>query len=398
MRRETDHPIFTKKRINQRADVFVGNGRGGPRITPTLRATRFGGRVRATLEAIGVQADVAEERTKPSIHGSLLEAEMIRTDKERSRSELHRWYDKGDEGFEWEIEWDSFASVPISGKVEYSARFPTSLSWHRQELTQQDIDEGCSCPENVQGSYAIYHNKSGNICDMNGDSIVNYETGKWGHVYRPELIAANGERAWCHLWYDPERLVMGVTLPMEWMREAVYPVILDPTFGYTSAGSINLGASTGSQCQNGSLGTYVATSGDTVTGVSVYNNGTTGTASFSLSVYEIPTVSSTPTNRLFSPLTNSSVTAKTWGSVTVSSGGGMSGSTRYGAATYGNSNFAYAYDALTSYAKVRARFDTLDDPWPTNSNSQASNSAMSLYATYSLAPTGRVPFEYFYDD
>lgn len=80
-------------------------------------------------------------------------------------------------------------------------------------------------PENVVGSYAVYCNYQNN----------QYGTGKVFHLYRPLLIDANGNRLWGTL--NVTDSVLTVSANATWLQNAVYPVVVDPTFGYTTAGA-----------------------------------------------------------------------------------------------------------------------------------------------------------------
>lgn len=98
-------------------------------------------------------------------------------------------------------------------------------------------------PENVVGSYAVYHiEKHDNI----------YKTGKAFHIYRPKLIDAKGSTIWGTLTIDADLGIMYISADLKWLQSASYPVVIDPTFGYTSNG-----ASTGA-ITNALRGSYYA--------------------------------------------------------------------------------------------------------------------------------------------
>ncbi len=102
--------------------------------------------------------------------------------------------------------------------------------WSKQPfLTQEDIEQGTSCPINVESSYAIYH-----VSKKNNE----YMTGKFGQRYRPIAIDAEGNMAWCD--DEVDRLIdptnIRTTIPQQFLDEAVYPVVIDPDFGYTTIG------------------------------------------------------------------------------------------------------------------------------------------------------------------
>lgn len=88
-------------------------------------------------------------------------------------------------------------------------------------------------PDNIVGSYAVYHSTK-------RDNIVGgkeYGPGKAFHLYRPEAIDANGARTWCDLAIDAKAGTLTITVPQPFLDTATYPVIVDPTFGYTTAGA-----------------------------------------------------------------------------------------------------------------------------------------------------------------
>ncbi len=92
-----------------------------------------------------------------------------------------------------------------------------------------DLDEGVMRPLNVEGSYAVYH-----ITKKNNQ----YMTGKAFHIYRPIAKDALGNSAWCNIsldkYIDPTSLTL--TIPQQFLDEAVYPMTIDPDFGYTAIG------------------------------------------------------------------------------------------------------------------------------------------------------------------
>jgi hypothetical protein len=137
------------------------------------------------------------------------------------------------------ITYDSQADVP-AGRVEtYDVDFPAgNLEWHLQPaLMQQEQDQHCQRPDNVVGSYAIYGPASGNFLDALGNPIHEYATGKFCHVYRPQLIAADGTKVWCSQQYDPTAGRLVISLPADFVASAQYPLTLDPTFGYSGQGA-----------------------------------------------------------------------------------------------------------------------------------------------------------------
>jgi len=101
-------------------------------------------------------------------------------------------------------------------------------------LTEWEKANGFMRPENVVGSYAAYH-KNKNGVHLNVADAEKYKCGKAFHIYRPKLIDATGKTAWADLTITANTLK--ITLPQEFLDEAVYPVTVDPTFGYETIGA-----------------------------------------------------------------------------------------------------------------------------------------------------------------
>ena len=137
-----------------------------------------------------------------------------------------------DGGFEFEVH---LPKKPASNVIELTLNVPKNLEFHYQPpLTKEEIAEGCIRPENVVGSYAVYHASKAGDYSLRGGK--NYKTGKAFHIYRPEAWDSAGNRVWCDLHIDTDKQIATITVPQEWLDKAVYPVVVDPTFGYTSVG------------------------------------------------------------------------------------------------------------------------------------------------------------------
>jgi len=89
-------------------------------------------------------------------------------------------------------------------------------------------------PENVVGSYAVYHQTKGKMNDIGGKD---YKTGKAFHIYRPHIIDATGTEAWGNLHI--ENGIYSVEIPQEFLDTAVYPIKSNDTFGFETAGASN---------------------------------------------------------------------------------------------------------------------------------------------------------------
>lgn len=133
-----------------------------------------------------------------------------------------------DGGFEYEI---ILKEKPKSNVVTLKIDTQDLVFYYQPELTQEEIDKGASRPENVIGSYAVYHATKAN----HKIGETNYKTGKAFHIYRPNIIAANSDEIWGELLIEDGLLT--ITIDQTWLDTAVYPVIVDPTVGYTELGA-----------------------------------------------------------------------------------------------------------------------------------------------------------------
>lgn len=121
---------------------------------------------------------------------------------------------------------------PVSNVIEFSIETKGLDFFYQPELTAKEIKGGATRPENVVGSYAVYHKeKQGNFPN------IEYKTGKFCHIYRPLIKDVNGSMVWGDLSIDEQNKLLTVTIDQGFLDEALYPVIVDPTFGYTSIGA-----------------------------------------------------------------------------------------------------------------------------------------------------------------
>jgi hypothetical protein len=79
----------------------------------------------------------------------------------------------------------------------------------------------------LKGSYAVYKK----------ETLIGEGTGKLCHIHRPEIIDSRERRCWGNLSVIGNEL--RITIPENWLSEAKYPVIVDPTIGTTTVGSQN---------------------------------------------------------------------------------------------------------------------------------------------------------------
>lgn len=143
------------------------------------------------------------------------------------------------------LKWDVvYAADPRKSSGDYvetwTLDYPKGVSLHYQgELSAADVAAGAFRAEDVVGSYAVYSDVSGKFVDDKGNTLADYGTGKLAHVYRPKILDSNGAEVWGVLNVTGKK--MAVTIPGDFLDKAVFPVTLDPDFGYQSVGATEQG-------------------------------------------------------------------------------------------------------------------------------------------------------------
>jgi len=219
-------------------------------------------------------------------------------------------------------------------------------------------------PLNVVGSYAAYMPKQGN----------NFTTGKLFHLYRPLLIDAENNTCWVSLNITESTLT--VSLNQTWLAQAVYPVVLDPSFGYDT-----VGASTGSAINNPFVCLYTseptAGTSDNVT-VHCRKSATSGADTIHIAIYN-----STPGAILGESGDHTITTSWDWYTVTLS-GVTIDASTGYHlgvVGTDGNIDWKYDTGGAANQLKKRNVNNVFPDPWGTSDVTYSFQ--LSIYCNYS---------------
>ena len=137
-------------------------------------------------------------------------------------------YTEGEGGFKyiWYLN-----EKPASNIVSFDIETSGLDFFYQPELTPEEIAQGTVRPENIVGSYAVYHSTKGGMNDAYGKD---YKTGQAFFIYRPHLIDANGLESWGNLHI--ENGIYSVEIPQDFLDKAVYPIKSNDTFGYTTAG------------------------------------------------------------------------------------------------------------------------------------------------------------------
>lgn len=268
---------------------------------------------------------------------------------------------------------------PASNVFEWELANTENLNFYYQPaLTPSQLARGMYRAENVVGSYAVYHKFYKNH-RVGG---INYETGKVGHAFRPEIIDETGRRTWCDLNITASRL--RVTCPQAFIDTAIYPVIVDPTFGYTTIGGTSTSGSGGDINTNYLELTASSPAGtNTLTNLSVaFTPGATDEA-YRFGWYSEG--SDIPVNRLVydvSTWTPGSI-AKAFYTNPVAWSYALAASTKYWAAEKHSGNGEFWFDSPGTGQDIWYRAETMPATVGA-SPTQETNLRVSAYATYTI--------------
>lgn len=139
-----------------------------------------------------------------------------------------------------------------------------NLNWYYQPpLTPEEIAESAIRPDDVVGSYAVYHATRTTMHPNTADADK-YKAGKAFHLYRPKVTDNAGKTIWATLKLVGSQ--MTITVDRTWLNSAAYPVVIDPDFGVTGIGGSS--AAFGSTYWRGEKASAPATGG--VDSISIY--------------------------------------------------------------------------------------------------------------------------------
>ena len=116
-------------------------------------------------------------------------------------------------GFEFEI---ILKEPPKSNVISMTLQTKGLDFFYQPELTPEEIKEGADRPENVVGSYAVYHKTmAGDYTALGGK---NYLAGKAFHIFRPRIEDVKGNWVWGELNVDEKAGLLTVTIPQDFLR------------------------------------------------------------------------------------------------------------------------------------------------------------------------------------
>jgi hypothetical protein len=281
-----------------------------------------------------------------------------------------------------------------TNQILSSISFPITSSglgfYYQPELTQAEKNAGNIRPENVVGSYAVYH------LDKRDHETgkINYGTGKAFHIYRPQLIDNAGNTIYADLSIANGYLTIDYSKIQDWLSKAKYPIkqTAGLTFGYTTNG----GSWEGTYAEGyafAQFGTPASTG--TVDDIKAYTLGHSGGASNYLKAIVIDTSYNLLSNGVGGtvevPIDNTPATR----TMTYSTKPSVTASTSYGAGIVLNNNggWSVAYDGVTDGVHNSFRDSTNSYSTPENLGSPTDvyNYKYSIYADYTAGGGGSSP-------
>ena len=284
-----------------------------------------------------------------------------------------------DPAFEFEF---ILFSPPVVTSLDLELAMDTLDLFFQPELTPFEVARGNIRPPNVVNSFAAYHATCGQMHSQPGDA-EKYKAGKAFHIYRPEAVDDLGNRRFFNF------LLVGSTLKIlldtAWLASAAYPVVIDPTVGYTT-----LGASLDNTNEWLLSNNHTAPSAGDANPGTAYVGGKTqsGTTVHMFGAY-VGGGASPDGKALLA--TSGQITmdgtlayrsaAITWTGITA---------TDYWLATNAQTNGQTAYDAefLTAYMLSHSHGNDMPDPFPSHTNT--ADYKISMYVDYTASGGGGV--------
>lgn len=211
--------VKNTKEVDNKFELEVGDIKQDD-FKPQVKLLRWNNECNASFRLIDNELDISRIET---------EGNVIKFIKKKLEAHFYdKPKDKQNENGAYEFE-VILKEKSARNKIQFSIETKGLEFRYQAELTQQEKEQGMFRPENVIGSYAVYHaTKKNHITGQ-----TNYKAGKAFHIYRPKIIDATGKEVWGEFNKDVEETKkLEITIP----EGLVYPVRIDPTFGETEKG------------------------------------------------------------------------------------------------------------------------------------------------------------------
>lgn len=215
---DTQKKIYTCKLGIDNDDIEIGDGKSLALLKPQIKFNRWKKENYLTIKV----PDTILSANIPQFDNTTKELKISNVDTEF----YFKTYD--DENFKFGL---IFNKKPSTNTWSFQLEGWDEFDFlYQPELTQEEINHHCIRPDNVVGSYAVYHKTKKN----HEIEKTNYATGKFCHIYRPKFIDANGDWVWADL--DIKDGVYTITIAQTFLDKAKYPIKSNDQFGFSSVG------------------------------------------------------------------------------------------------------------------------------------------------------------------
>jgi hypothetical protein len=232
-----DNTYSTKPKDDpkDRIEVEIGDSKQVSDFLPQVKVMRWDNEVNLSLRLISDE----DKKLKPTLVGDKI--------KLKGKDVFADFYEitEGEGGYEFEV---ILEKKPVSNIIQFSLQTKGLDFIYQPFLAHTDPDgstwddsrlgigiKGVRRPVNVNGSYAIYTSEK----KINWSDGKEYKCGKVGHIYRPQLIDADGVKEWGVLNVDLDAKLLTVTIPQVFLDTAKYPIrhAAGLTIGYSTTGA-----------------------------------------------------------------------------------------------------------------------------------------------------------------
>jgi len=227
---EFDSTSVKANAINRRPEVIIEKESLIDK-NPQIRMNFWNGEVFLRLNMIEQRKQLSSDAIMHLIDSSKTQKVIYEPD----TADLQQLYKKNDNCFEWEI---ILNKKPDTHIFQYQLE-TNGLTFYFQDSIDV-ADPYFEQPDSVRYSYAVYHShKRNNRISINNNdtTYANYGTGKAFHLYRPRVWDSDGHTVWAKLSIDTIGHLLSINVADSFLNTASYPVTIDPTFGYTTAGA-----------------------------------------------------------------------------------------------------------------------------------------------------------------
>jgi len=224
-------------------NVFIGDDKVPDTFIPQVKLERWSNETNFSVRLKDTNYEQAEVSTLQN---------KIKWSKGNTEIEFYD-YEEGKGGYKMI---PILKAKPKTNQIRFSVK-RKGLKFFKQkpltdEITQEQKNKGWTATEteikdengnvvsqrpiDIVNSFAVYHDTKGGMNDKDGKD---YKVGKAFHDKRPHFIDAEGKEAWGdldYIWQGEENGERIVTIPQDFLDNAVYPIRSNDTFGYTSVG------------------------------------------------------------------------------------------------------------------------------------------------------------------